>query len=938
MIEQAFVSGELAKAVYRNRDGYFVLSLGSSEPETLQWHESSLWLNSGAEFKELTFGNLNVKSIQSALEAETRGHQALFLTLAGLDSALSDDVRRQAIIAAEGLLQDHQTYIFVRNRVLSRPAPENVLKIQPNWNPDVPSLSELYLSAFEAQSAIKEMDKACQRVELQYCDSPEDISRTQQLLMDSGLKTSIVDCMVSNRTEEIPSVVNEYAVNPELRRSIPKIAPLLNALQELILKEHPPSRPAASQAVAERMVARQSQNIFDWIREKRASLIIILLGAGAVVSLAAWRVIKVPSVFPSITTNVSSQRDFHHELLASEFLFRKLVATFLVYFMQFGFIAFESGAVRQRSRRVSAVKNLIVFSVAFLSYICVGWHIQQSWNPDAFSSLLDVAFNAGFASTVALIIANTIAERGTVLVNFLCSIAAAGFAYPLLAGMAFDGGSFAKKTGFVDTAGGLVVHVLGGAMGLSAALLIGPRAKRRAWYRLGKAHVEKENDNTPLIVIGAFFLWFGWLGFNSGMCSDWNTFLIALINTNIGASVGGMTGLFIAVINKQALLFGIDRTRKGVQIEIEIAGLERVVLGMMGGLIAVTANASVVKPWQALTEAALGATVAIVGFAWLVHFKERLDDPLGAIATHGFAGTVGVLCTGLFYDKAHLGVQAIGWAIAVIIGVALAAVPCLLLWVMELLRGGSDSWLYGTLLRQTVHEQKTGKTGTEYSDPTEEIERARAYLRECGGLPKSTLGGDSRWIEAVRVLALAETENPDIQNELYAALDRLLDSRKEGSMEEETAIAAIQARADFRKLPVCVNRALEHRQKAGYSSRAHPWDELNRQYAHTLITTISDLAESFAAEYRALSIEPKVEEERIELEWLIDAFGKGCVLLKQIAEEREPHLNVWRVAWSKFKLLIKLPQYNAIIKRFKSRSASNARHSHLKISGSLSLP
>jgi tetratricopeptide (TPR) repeat protein len=262
-------------------------------------------------------------------------------------------------------------------------------------------------------------------------------------------------------------------------------------------------------------------------------------------------------------------------------LLRKLSATILVYFMQFGFIAFEAGYVQQNFRKQSAIKNLIVFAISFISYIFLGWHIQRWIHPDAFSNLLDIAFNAGFASTVALIIANTITERGTLLVNTLCSMVAAGIAYPVLAGLLFPSeGLITTGWGFVDTAGGCVVHVLGGAFGLTAALWIGPRIKRRAWYILGKVQVEQRGDYIPFAVIGAFFLWFGWLGFNSGNATDWNRFLDAFRNTNIGASAGGLVGLIIAVANGAMLATrgSSDLTSGGLAREIrrDIANLERV--------------------------------------------------------------------------------------------------------------------------------------------------------------------------------------------------------------------------------------------------------------------------------------------------------------------------------------------------------------------------
>src|SRR6266404_5393790 len=452
-------------------------------------------------------------------------------------------------------------------------------------------------------------------------------------------------------------------------------------------------------------------------------LFLVLLAMAAAVIFGAGR---IPSVFAYLPV----RNDFESMSIP----LRKLPLTFLVYFMQFGFIAFEAGAVRQNYRRQSAIKNLVVFAVSFVSYMFVGWHIQHALNETAVSSLLDIMFNAGFASTVALIIANAMTERGTILVNVLCAYVA-GLAYPCLAGLAFKGGILTKLN-FIDTAGGCVVHVLGGTFGLVAALLIGPRAERRIWRYLGKAQMLEQfepRNSIHLSVIGAFFLWFGWLGFNTGNAANWHDFLVALMNTNIGASVGGLVGLIVAVTSIGMLTMRTSSqswTGSGAQeLLIETGNLDRVVYGMMGGLVAVTANASLVKPSQAFLEAAFGAVVAIVGSAVIARFGTRLDDPLGATATHALAGIVGILCTAWFCENRSLSVQALGCLAAVAIGATLALVPCAFLWSLEQLRGVNEIWLYGRLLRLTPYQERTGKLGTEFLEPDEAVERAKARLR-----------------------------------------------------------------------------------------------------------------------------------------------------------------------------------------------------------------
>ncbi len=314
----------------------------------------------------------------------------------------------------------------------------------------------------------------------------------------------------------------------------------------------------------------------------------------------------------------------------------------------------------------------------------------------------------------------------------------------------------------MDSAGGCVVHLLGVALALSAALWLGPRSRRRVWLELARVQMAEQRDNIHLTVIGAFFLWFGWLGFKSGNSKDWNDFLTAFLNTSVGASAGGLVGLTIALASRTILAMPITSNTWRGEVLRDVAGLERVVFGM-GGLVAVTANASYIKPSEALLEAILGAIGAVVGsaviargfqhrFQWL---SERLDDPLGAIATHGFAGAIGVLFTPLFRpDLCSLPMQALGCALTIVAGMSLCSVPFALIWFVEKLRGRNELWLYSKLFRLTTYEQQTGKTGTEFWDPVEDIERARERLRAPPALLPQ--GRDQGWIDATGVLALSE--------------------------------------------------------------------------------------------------------------------------------------------------------------------------------------
>jgi hypothetical protein len=166
------------------------------------------------------------------------------------------------------------------------------------------------------------------------------------------------------------------------------------------------------------------------------------------------------------------------------------------------------------------------------------------------------------------------------------------------------------------------------------------------------------------------------------------------------------------------------------------------------------------------------------------------------------------------------------------------------------------------------------------------------------------------------------SDNPDreIEEALSKALDDLLNESYQGRPEEWKAIAAIRARADISKLPMCVNRALEHR-RSDRSPGVLEWNRLDADYRETLIVTIRDLAEGFAATYRIR----RVEDSPTKLEDMIIGFSHACDVLQEIGEDRilqetgedrDTNEKLRRRAEKEFLYLKRLPWYSEIIKAY----------------------
>jgi Amt family ammonium transporter len=190
-----------------------------------------------------------------------------------------------------------------------------------------------------------------------------------------------------------------------------------------------------------------------------------------------------------------------------------------------------------------------------------------------------------------------------------------------------------------------VVHAIGGGLALAGAFVVGPRIGK---FNPDGTPNKLPGHNLPFVVMGTFFLFFGWFGFNPGSTLAATDLRIAVIATN--TFLAGTTGAVVA------LYWSIVRTGK--------ADIVLACNGCLAGLVAVTAPCAFVEPWAAVVIGAVAAPVMIGG----LNFVERIlkvDDAVGAVAVHLFGGLWGLLAVGIFADGTYLGVRGLvegsGW-------------------------------------------------------------------------------------------------------------------------------------------------------------------------------------------------------------------------------------------------------------------------------------
>ena len=329
----------------------------------------------------------------------------------------------------------------------------------------------------------------------------------------------------------------------------------------------------------------------------------------------------------------------------------------MVMWMCAGFTMLEAGSVRTKNASVICLKNIGLYSIAGLAYFFIGYNlmyvdVQQVigsfhflYGPSAdeiallagdegalqtvvdagHSVMSDWFFQMVFVATAASIVSGALAERVKLWAFFLFTLFLTAAIYPIVGAWTWGGG-WLDQLGFKDFAGSTIVHSTGGWAALAGMVVVGPRLGK--FRRDGTARATPPS-NVVLVTLGVFILWFGWFGFNGGSqlalgsAADAVAMSIVLVNTNLAAAAGSVAALLIA----RPILGRID--------------LFACLNGALAGLVSITAGPDFVDHYWAVIIGAIGG-VLCTGAIKLLEIV-RLDDVVGAVPAHLFAGIWGTL-------------------------------------------------------------------------------------------------------------------------------------------------------------------------------------------------------------------------------------------------------------------------------------------------------
>ncbi|HWI13944.1 MAG TPA: ammonium transporter [Burkholderiales bacterium] len=344
-----------------------------------------------------------------------------------------------------------------------------------------------------------------------------------------------------------------------------------------------------------------------------------------------------------------------------------LLGAIMVLAMHSGFAFLELGTVRRKNQVNALVKILCDFAVSTMAYFFVGYGVaygvhffvgaEQLAQKSGYD-LVKFFFLLTFAAAVPAIVSGGIAERAKFSTQLAATAVVVGLVYPFFEGIAWNDHygiqawlESVAGAKFHDFAGSVVVHAVGGWLGLVAVVLLGARHGR---YPKSGGVTAQPPSSIPFLALGAWILSVGWFGFNvmSAQSIDKISGLVA-VNSLMAMAGGTVTGLLCG------------RNDPGF-----------VHNGPLAGLVAVCAGSDVMHPLGALATGGIAGALFVYMFT-LTQNRLKIDDVLGVWPLHGLCGAWGGIACGVFGTKALGGIggvtlmsQVLGTLLGV--GIALA--------------------------------------------------------------------------------------------------------------------------------------------------------------------------------------------------------------------------------------------------------------------------
>ncbi len=321
-----------------------------------------------------------------------------------------------------------------------------------------------------------------------------------------------------------------------------------------------------------------------------------------------------------------------------------LLGAILVFAMHGGFAFLEVGTVRRKSQVNALVKILVDFALSTIAYFFFGYTIAygitffqpanalaggaEGFAPNGYT-LVKFFFLTTFAAAIPAIVSGGIAERAKFWPQCAATFLVVALVYPFFEGMVWNANYGIQPwleaqfgATFHDFAGSIVVHAVGGWIGLAAVLMLG--ARRGRYDERGRG-MGIPPSSIPWLALGSWLLCIGWFGFNvmsAGKLADISG-LVAL--NSLMAMCGGILAALFVGKNDPGFVHN----------------------GALAGLVAVCAGSDVMHPIGALVTGIVAGALFVTMFQ-IMQNRWKIDDVLGVWPLHGLCGLWGGIACGIF--------------------------------------------------------------------------------------------------------------------------------------------------------------------------------------------------------------------------------------------------------------------------------------------------
>lgn len=358
-----------------------------------------------------------------------------------------------------------------------------------------------------------------------------------------------------------------------------------------------------------------------------------------------------------------------------------------------GYAFFDIGSVRNRNSTGTAVRHLVVTFTSVLGFLFMGFGLFFGGNggffgvldfftlgnygpalPDGVSLSLFVASQAVVCAVIANIVCGAMAERSNIASQVAMALVVGMLVFPFASRWTWGAGWLAAL-GFHDFAGSACINVVSGVVAFVACALMGPRADKYADDGQVRA---LPGQSLTRCLLGTLLIFVGWFG------------LVALALPVYGVADADALGQAFLTLLAAASMSALTAMVSS-RLRYRCFDLPMALNGVIGGLVVASSGADIVNPLLGTVAGVVSGLVVVFGIEWFER-ALKVDDPVGAVATHGLCGVAGLVLTGLFGSAGPLFAGAAGWAF---LGVELLGAVCVGAWAAAL------SWVVLYLVRRS---------------------------------------------------------------------------------------------------------------------------------------------------------------------------------------------------------------------------------------------